>query len=306
MKTSVPSWLTRSETISYEPSRPTRKGHLRKTLLGVISFLQRHFENEELSRKSGLLQLVHPISRVWSVLICLVALSFTHDPVTLGVWCVAVAILCGMSSIPLKIYFGRVWPVAFFFTGLVSLPATLNVFVPGEPLVTLWRFKDPVQLWQGVPLETLSLTGEGVETFLRLFLRSAASLGLVVALTLTTSWAEIMRSLRRVGIPPIFVLVLAMTYRYLFVLLRTVEEFVLAKAARSLGRSGGADERRWAAGRIGFLLRKSLHQAQEIHTAMTARGFTSEFRTLRARSLRWKDAVPLIGSVCVLLFTWIR
>ena len=45
------------------------------------------------------------------------------------------------------------------------------------------------------------------------------SISLVVLLTLTTPWAKLLAALRSLHVPKMFVLIIGMAYRYLFLLL---------------------------------------------------------------------------------------
>ncbi len=67
----------------------------------------------------------------------------------------------------------------------------------------------------------------------------------------TTPWADILKSLRALRVPQVFVLVLSMTYRYIFLFLHTANGILLARKSRIVGRTSGASSgagspARWA------------------------------------------------------------
>ena len=69
--------------------------------------------------------------------------------------------------------------------------------------------------------------------------RVAVSISLVVLLTLTTPWNRLLASLRALFVPRMFVLVLGMTYRYVFHLLNGVTDMYTARKARTVTRDLG-------------------------------------------------------------------
>ena len=71
---------------------------------------------------------------------------------------------------------------------------------------------------------------------------------LAVLLVLSTPWADVLKSLQAVGVPQIFVLLLSMTYRYIFLLAHVASATFMAKQSRTVGRTDGALARRWLAG----------------------------------------------------------
>ena len=72
---------------------------------------------------------------------------------------------------------------------------------------------------------------------------SAVSVSLAVLLVLTTPWADLLKSLQAIRVPQVFVLVLSMTYRYIFLFLHTANGMFEARKSRVVGRT----ERRRAA-----------------------------------------------------------
>ncbi len=74
------------------------------------------------------------------------------------------------------------------------------------------------------------------------------SVSLAVLLVMTTPWADLLKSLRAIHVPQIFVLILSMTYRYIFLFLHTMNGLFLARKSRIVARTSGGEQRRWIAG----------------------------------------------------------
>ena len=105
------------------------------------------------------------------------------------------------------------------------------------------------------------------------------SVSLAVLLVMTTPWADVLKSLRALHVPQVFVLVLSMTYRYIFLFLHTLNGVFLARKSRRRR----PDERRRAAAldhaSMGTLMSRSFKMSNDVYAAMLARGFTGEIRT---------------------------
>src|SRR5207245_805040 len=108
-----------------------------------------------------------------------------------------------------------------------------------------------------------------------------------------------LRALRAVGVPQAFVVVLSMTYRYLFLFLHTVNGMFEARRSRMVGRTGGAEQRAWIAGSMGALLNRSFQLGSGVYAAMLARGFTGEARGHDRFRMGRADWAALGGSVLV-------
>jgi cobalt ECF transporter T component CbiQ len=163
----------------------------------------------------------------------------------------------------------------------------------------------PLGSWFGhrVGITSQGLTGAGL-----IVLRVATSVSLVVLLTLTTSWTRLLAALRSLRVPRLFVMVLAMAYRYLFHLLGTVEDMYTARRARTVDSArAGADlrgGRALVASSAGALFGKAHALSEEVYMAMVARGYTGHVRTLtqgrvRARDLAWAGVLLAVAVALV-------
>jgi energy-coupling factor transporter transmembrane protein EcfT len=100
-------------------------------------------------------------------------------------------------------------------------------------------------------------------------------------------------------VPEGFILILGMTYRYIYLLLRTAEDMFLSRKSRVVGRMSSAEERRVLAASAGTLLNKSLHLSEEVYLAMQSRGYRGQARTLDTFRMSAQDWVwvAVIGGV---------
>jgi cobalt/nickel transport system permease protein len=116
---------------------------------------------------------------------------------------------------------------------------------------------------------------------------------------MTTPWADILKSLRSVRVPQVFVLILSMTYRYIFLFLHTTNGILLARKSRVVARTSGAEQRRWISGTMGNLMSRAFKMSNDVYAAMLARGFSGEMRALTFYRMAAADWAALGGAVAL-------
>jgi cobalt/nickel transport system permease protein len=256
-------------------SKPSRKhsGVLEHTLHGISEALERGLFAEEISSRQGFFQSLDARVKVVSILALLVGVSFSRSLwVILAIYLLAL-LLAWRSAIPANFFVKRVWLALPFFTGLMILPALF--ITPGPALVQL-------------PLG-LTITGTGVTTALFLLLRVSTSVSLTLLLILTTPWNAVLSALSILRVPDVFILILGMTYRYIYLLLRSANDMFLSRQSRVVGRLSGAEERRVMAATSATLLSKSLNMSSEVYLAMQSRGFRGTVVTLKPFRMQRRD-----------------
>jgi len=183
----------------------------------------------------------------------------------------------------------------FFLTaalmGISQVPLT---FVVARTLVIL-----PFVLLAGLALPWR--TGDGWTLFSTLLLRSTLSLILLILLTNTTRFAELLRGLRKLGCPRILAMNLGFLYRYLFVLTEEVMRMRQARDCRRVGSARPRAEMKLLGSMLGTLLLRSFERAERMYQAMLSRGSSGDFPILAPRRFSWRDPAFLAGLG---LFIW--
>ncbi len=264
-----------------------------KTIGGVTAALEQSVFSEELARRPGLLQGVDPRAKVLAGLMMLIAVALTrHLVLVMAVYLLA-TLLAALSRLPLVDFTRRVWMGIPLFAGVVALPSLF--LLPGRPLLTLL---------EAPPLH-LALTDNGLASALLFVGRVGASVSLALLLVSATRWTDLLKALRVLRVPESFLVVLGMTYRYLFLLLRSANHLFMARASRTVGVTSGTEQRRWAAAAAGSLVSRSVKLSGDVLLAMQARGFDGEIRAgspPRMRDGDWLSlALGLVLSAGLLL-----
>lgn len=285
----LPDWLCRPSEATAPPSSTSRPSnrYLERTLAELAAGAAETLSGETWARQPGYLQRLDPRAKVLTLFGLIVVVACVHSPITLLALYILTLVLAWASRLPAGMLAKRVWLSVALFVGAITLPAALNIVTPGRPLVVLWSHP------------YLALTAPGVGVAAVLTLRVAVAVSLATLLTLTTPWNDLLRALRLLFAPRLFLSILAMTYRYLAVLLQAAAEMFVARRSRTVGRVTNAEGRGFIGASVGALFGKTLALSEEIHAAMLSRGFHGEMRTLT--TLRWRTADSLWSLAAVLL-----
>ncbi|HTB15814.1 MAG TPA: cobalt ECF transporter T component CbiQ [Bryobacteraceae bacterium] len=225
---------------------------------------------EDSARADGLLQRVDPRVKVAGMLAMIVSVALTHSLIAIGAILLLAAGLAIASRISWLDLARWVWTPVLLFTGCLALPA---IFItPGTRLYANW----PV-------------TEQGIRTASYLLLRAETAVSLSTLLVLSTRWAHILKALRVLRMPVVFVVILGMTYRYLFLILETALDMFESRESRRVGVLEAPDRRRLATATVGVLLSKSYHLSADVHLAMQSRGFRGEVYMLDDFEMRLLD-----------------
>ncbi|MBE0699921.1 MAG: cobalt ECF transporter T component CbiQ [Anaerolineaceae bacterium] len=272
------------------PSSRRRSRVIERTLHEIAETIERALFAEEISMRKGLLQSLDPRVKLITTLGLILAVGLSHSlPVLVGLYLLAL-LLAWRSAIPADFFIKRVWLVLPFFTGFIVLPALF--ITPGPALVHL-------------PLG-LVITTTGAKTVLFLLLRVSTSVSFSLLLILTTPWNTVLSALSVLRIPDEIVLILGMTYRYIFVLLHSANDMFLSRQSRVVGRLSGGEERKIMAASMGTLLSRSINLSSEVYLAMVSRGFRGKVRTLKpfkmhTRDWAWGSGLLAITLLAVIL-----
>jgi cobalt/nickel transport system permease protein len=171
----------------------------------------------------------------------------------------ATAVLMGISQIPLNFIVGRT---------LLLLP-----FIVLASLAAPWK---------------------GFAGLSILFVRAVLCLVLLILLTNTTRFVELLRGLRKFGCPQVLVMNMSFLYRYLFVLTEEAMRMKQARDCRRVGRAPFVEELKVLSSMLGTLLIRSFERAERMHGAMLSRGYNGEFPVTSPRKFSWRDLVFLL------------
>jgi cobalt/nickel transport system permease protein len=269
-------------------SRPAdgRVGWLEHTLSGISGSIERAVFTEEHARSHGWLQGLDPRAKLAMFLAVVLAASLTGSIAVLAGLYAVILVAARASRIPFDFFVRRVWLGIPLFAGIVVIPAIFLVEGPRLFELTL----GPVTIAPSIP---------GLVGAVLFVSRVGVSVSLAVLLVITTPWADLLKSLQAYRVPQVFILVLAMTYRYIFLFLHLANGMFEARKSRVVAKTSGREQRRWIAGSVGSLLNRSVKMSNDVYAAMAARGFTGSIRTMHGYRMRTADWAALCGALAV-------
>lgn len=166
---------------------------------------------------------------------------------------------------------------------------TLAFTTPGQPLFTVL----------GLPV-----SDAGLLRFFIVSLKSWLAVQVTLLLTMSTAFTDLLWALSSLRLPRTLVMLIGLTYRYLFTLKEEAESLNRARLARSGAMAGAKPGGRllWraqvAGGMIGSLFVRSYERSERVYLAMRARGYNGQMRTLQAQPVTWgavmQGALPVL------------
>ncbi|HEY6329122.1 MAG TPA: cobalt transporter CbiM [Blastocatellia bacterium] len=287
----LPSRVEQSRALSpIEPAASTPlaskprggRGFLERSIDSLLALTEHSLTAEGVASSSGLLQSLDPRVKVIGLLSLVIAVVLSEKLVIIVGLFAAGVTMALLSAVSVRHLATRVWVGALIFSGVIAFPSIF--LVPGA---ALWR----------VPLLGWTATSQGLTSASFLISRVETAITFSTLLILCTPWTHVMKALKTLGVPSLLIVVLGMTYRFIFVMLRTAKDMLESRRSRVIGRMNGAEQRRLAASTVGVLLNKSMHLSGEIYLAMLSRGFTGNAYSLDEFEMKSHDWAALAGFI---------
>lgn len=271
--------------------------YLEKTLREIQRIVTEEAYQVHAAGESGFLQSVDPRVKLLGMLTLLIAAAYTTKMASLAVIHVLLAVAAISSNISLKEYLCRTWLVAFLFAGFAVAPAIFSWVSPGTPVVILYQNSSGTGYLPG----ELSITVQGLKAAGMVLLRCTASLGLVMLLVKTTPFAVMTKAFQSLGVPGVVVMVIDLTYRYLFLFLLLLNDYLFGRRSRIVGREDNRSKLIWIGGALAGFFRLSGEYTKEIFLAMQARGYCGESHCRLPVRLKFVDAlfILVIMLICI-------
>jgi cobalt ECF transporter T component CbiQ len=254
---------------------------------------------------AGFFQSIDARIKVVFLLLYVLIVSLKRDVVPQVCLGAFVFVLVLMSRLNVFGFYKKVILLGFFFGFLIALPSAFNVITGGEIMVPVFHFSKDYHFWvYRIPAE-IGITQEGLNVVAMLTLRVVNSLSLAFLVLHTTPFHDIIKALKVLKVPDSFLMVVTLSYKYIFIFAKTVEDMHLAKKGRLARQVNSAEAGNWVAGRMGFVFRKTRLRCEEIFKAMLGRGFSEEIKLHESRKLSFRDIT--VGGVLLIiggLFLW--
>jgi cobalt/nickel transport system permease protein len=219
---------------------------------------------------------------------------------------------------------GRYWDytgLGFILVGLLLLTRIPFPHLAGKilklfPLVLViaiglpfFRGGTPVVTWNVLGIDVV-LTREGLHLFANVLCKATLAVGAMVLLSSTTTFPALLNALERFRVPSLFISMLSVMYRYLFVFFCEKERLLTARRSR-MARPPWSLKWKSLAQIVAVLFLRALGRGERVYQAMCSRGFAGRpvnLMELRARPFDWLALVfglYLIGLVKYIGFRYV-
>lgn len=193
---------------------------------------------------------------------------------------------------------------------ILIFAARINLFKVGRRLLVIAGFL--LIIWLVLPLTCggpviwqnsfLKIGQTGITLALELTLKTSAMLLTFLALISTMSTADLAHALDSLKLPPKLVLLLLITYRYIFLIEDELQTMLRAARIRNFQPKTSLHCYRTYAYLLGMLFVRSAERAQRVHKAMLCRGFDGRFHSLTEYHNKTQDYLFLSFSLIFSLF----
>lgn len=259
-----------------------RNNFIERSIMGALSFLKESVFSDEYASKDGFLQSIDPRIKLAAFIILLLTALFTHSIIVSLYLYVLCLVLTYFSKINLGFFLKRTWVFIPLFSLFIAIPALFSVFTPGDPIA---GFK--------ILGLNLVITSQGLFGALLFVSRVIASVSFAVLLSITTKHFDLLKVLRIFKIPRVFVMVLGMCYRYIYLFMEVIENTYLAIKSR-VGRKVHCKKgQHVVAWNIASLWYRSYQLNETVYNAMLSRGYNGEPVIVHAFKTKPRDWVWL-------------
>lgn len=183
-----------------------------------------------------------------------------------------------LSRLTPIVFYKKILVFGFMFGFLVALPSAFNIITKGKIILPILKLSRPYDIWIYHIPQIIGITSEGMSGVIMLTLRVINSISVSFLVIYTTPFHAIIKALKLFRIPDAILMIIMLSYSYIFIFSKTIEEIYLAKSARTLIKNNNKEARTWVAGRIAFIFHKTQQRYEDIFKAMLSKGFSGKIK----------------------------
>lgn len=309
MNHQVPSFLKTTQNNGANiPARNSRKrlSFIDKTLNSVGKTIKRFYIHSEAGNVKSVLSEIHPKIKALVFVFLIVSISLAHTINAQLLSCFFILVLFLISGVKIKYLYRKVLFLSFFFGFLIFLPALLNVVSSGNIVLKLYTFDKSHSFWIYTIPQTIGITDSGINTVTMLFLRVFNSISLSLIFVYSSSFSKLIHGFRVFFIPDMFLMVMSLTYKFIVILSKTIEDTYLALKSRLFGCAKTKSIRDVVSRRILFVFKKAKTNYEGTYDAMISRGYSGKIVLYKKSIVRWQDVFFLVlcgmaGTLIILI-----
>ncbi|MCP8323442.1 MAG: cobalt ECF transporter T component CbiQ [Candidatus Methylarchaceae archaeon HK02M2] len=241
--------------------------------------------NESYSSIDGFIQGIDPRVKFCSSLVFILLAIMVKTITPLIILLCVIFGLSFSSKISLK-YFTLRTILLPGFVAIIALP--LPFMTPGTTITII-----------GYNEFLVNITIEGVYKAVQVTLRVWACVATSILLVLTTKFSSLVHVMEKIKIPKVFVMMLSVTHRFIFLFLNESYRMVLAKEARTVKKESRLESMKTLANMITTLFIRAYERGERVYLAMMARGYKGHIKSLSKMKISKNDII--FGSIIILI-----
>jgi len=246
--------------------RSGRNKFVEYSLIRTLEFFRNEIFAESFSSANGLMQKIQPRIKLIGLILILIIVSLLKDiRLIFALYILSIA-LAYLSRISVLYFLKRTWIFIPLFSLFIAVPALFNIFSPGEVIF-------------------FGITKQGLSSASLFILRVLTSVSFSVLIVLTTTHTRLLKAMRSLGVPQVFVMTFMMCYRYIFIFIKIAQEMYFAIKSRLIGSVKNRKAHHVVAWHIGVLWEKSRLMSEEVYMAMISRGYSGEPKTINGKDI---------------------
>lgn len=260
---------------------------IERSIVSALSFLKESVFSDEYASRDGFLQSIDPRMKLATFAIFILTVLFTHSIIVSLCLYILCLELVYLSKIDLGFFLKRTWIFIPLFSLFIAIPALFSVFSPGDAIASF-----------RVLGLNLVVTRQGLSGASLFVMRVITSVSFAVLLSITTKHFELLKVLRIFRTPQVFVMILGMCYRYIYLFMEVVENTYMAIKSRVGRRIHYKKGQHIVAWNIASLWYRSYQLNEAVYGAMLSRGYGGEPVILHDFKTRRKDWAWLFFVIC--------
>ncbi|MDD5108247.1 MAG: energy-coupling factor transporter transmembrane component T [Candidatus Omnitrophica bacterium] len=240
---------------------------IQHSIIEALAFLKELIFAEELAMRGGFLQSLDPRFKAVTFLLIIIQLLFTRNIFILFFFYALCLLLVLISKINLGFFLKRTWIFIPLFSLFIAIPAFFINFSAALIFVT----------------------------------RVLICVSYAVLLSITTKHFELLKVLRIFKIPQIFVMILGMCYRYIYLFVEIIEHTYLAvrsRVGKVVNYKFGQNIVAW---NVVSLWNRSVKLNEEVYGAMLSRGFRGEAVAWNDFKIKGRDWLWLVTVLIIII-----
>lgn len=233
---------------------------------------------------------VHPFEKlIFTILTLMICVSINSPVVSITTIILMSFITINIAGIPAKFYLKLLFiPIYFLIVGTAVI-AVNPIHSSGEAILVYKNFHI-----------NLVITTNSLLMAENTFLKALGSISCLYFLSLTTPLIEIISILRKFKVPELFLELMSLIYRFIFILMESADTILHSQTSR-LGYTGLHNTFNSLGLLASNLFILSYKRAQDLYTALESRGYTGTINVLENQYKFSKKNLFLIFMIEIIL-----